>query len=87
MHIFRRLVPHKGRIAIVTDAGRDAVDADGTLDEGAGRGRRSRVVLTPQWLASSFAVAMSALSGQHAGICEAMVTTKPDHQGEREGNR
>ncbi len=23
----RRLVPHKGRIAIVTDAGRDAVDA------------------------------------------------------------
>src|SRR6266436_4400815 len=24
---FRRLVPHEGRLAIVTDAGRDAVDA------------------------------------------------------------
>jgi hypothetical protein len=27
----RRLVPLEGRIAIVTDAGRDAVDADGAL--------------------------------------------------------
>ena len=27
---------HKGRIAIVTDAGRDAVDAGGASDEGAG---------------------------------------------------
>jgi hypothetical protein len=27
LHIRSRLVPHKGRIAIVTDAGRDAVDA------------------------------------------------------------
>jgi hypothetical protein len=27
--------PDGGRIAIVTDAGRDAVDADGALDEGA----------------------------------------------------
>jgi hypothetical protein len=31
LHIFRRLVPHEGRIAIVTDAGRDAVDAGGAL--------------------------------------------------------
>src|ERR1700733_3547288 len=30
-----RLVPHEGRIAIVTDAGRDAVDARGASDEGA----------------------------------------------------
>jgi hypothetical protein len=29
----RRLVPHEGRIAIVTDAGRDAVDAVGAFDE------------------------------------------------------
>ena len=30
-----RLVPHEGRIAIVTDAGRDAVDARDASDEGA----------------------------------------------------
>src|SRR5436853_3785098 len=29
----RRLVPPKGRLAIVTNAGRDAVDADGAFDE------------------------------------------------------
>ena len=40
--------PTEGRIAIVTDAGRDAVDANGAFDESAGSGRRSRVVLTPQ---------------------------------------
>jgi hypothetical protein len=28
---YRRLVPPEGRLAIVTDAGRDAVDADGAL--------------------------------------------------------
>ena len=50
---FRRLVPLEGRFAIVTSAGRDAVDADGASDEGADCERRSRVVLTPQWLASS----------------------------------
>src|SRR6202051_1978195 len=52
-YIHRRPVPLEGRFAIVTSAGRDAVDADGASDEGIGRGRRSRVVLTPQWLASS----------------------------------
>jgi len=30
----------------VTNAGRDAVDADGAKDEGTGCGRRSRVVLS-----------------------------------------
>src|SRR5580700_1348495 len=40
--------PTEGRLAIVTDAGRDAVDADGASDEGARGGRRSRVVLTPR---------------------------------------
>jgi hypothetical protein len=40
--------PLEGRIAIVTDAGLDAMDADGATDEGTGCGRRSRVVLTPR---------------------------------------
>jgi hypothetical protein len=44
----RRLVPHEGRIAIVTDAGRDAVDAGALLTSALPRGRRSRVVLTPR---------------------------------------
>ena len=39
----------QGRIAIVTDAGRNAVDASGAFDEmRLARGRRSRVVLTPR---------------------------------------
>jgi hypothetical protein len=42
------LVPHEGRLAIVTDAGRDAVDAGGATDESTACGRRSRVVLTPR---------------------------------------
>ena len=32
----------------VTNAGRDAVDADGAVDDGAGGERRSRVVLMPR---------------------------------------
>ena len=51
------------------------------------RGRRSRVVLTPRRWRQVLRVAMSALAGWHAEIREAMVTTKPGHQGEREGNR
>ena len=35
LYRFRRLVPQEGRIAIVTDAGRDAVDADAPLTNGA----------------------------------------------------
>ncbi|MDR3484907.1 MAG: hypothetical protein P4M05_08340 [Bradyrhizobium sp.] len=35
LHVSRRLVPMEGRLAIVTDAGRDAVDAGGASDEGA----------------------------------------------------
>jgi hypothetical protein len=33
LHIPRRLVPSEGRLAIVTDAGRDVVDADGADNE------------------------------------------------------
>jgi hypothetical protein len=40
--------PQEGRLAIVTDAGRDAVDAVVSQDERHQRGRRSRVVLTPR---------------------------------------
>jgi hypothetical protein len=36
IYISRRPTPLEGRIAIVTDAGRDAVDAGGASDEGAG---------------------------------------------------
>jgi len=39
LHIPSRLVPHEGRIAIVTDAGRDAVDARAS---GAHGNRRAR---------------------------------------------
>ena len=45
----RRSVPIQGRIAIVTDAGWNAVDAGCAFDERRwARGRRSRVVLTPR---------------------------------------
>ena len=40
--------PTEGRIAIVTDAGLDAVDAAALLTNSACRGRQSRVVLAPR---------------------------------------
>jgi hypothetical protein len=40
--------PTEGRFAIVTDAGRDAVDASALLTNSARCGRRSRVVLMPR---------------------------------------
>src|SRR6266403_1675233 len=45
--------PTEGRLAIVTDAGRDAVDAAARETNAVCYVRRSRVVLTPQSLASS----------------------------------
>jgi len=45
--------PKEGRLAIVTNVRWDAVDARRAPDERALCGRRSRVVLTPQWLVSS----------------------------------
>jgi hypothetical protein len=48
LHVHRRLVPPEGRLAIVTNAGRDAVDGGGATDERTAGGRRSRVVLTPR---------------------------------------
>ena len=35
VYIHGHPVPHEGRLAIVTDAGRDAVDANSASDEGA----------------------------------------------------
>jgi hypothetical protein len=47
-YIPRCPVPPKGRIMIVANAGRDAVDAGGAQDESAECGRRRRVVLAPR---------------------------------------
>src|SRR3954452_3121289 len=46
--ITRAVSSHQGALAIVTDAGRDAMDADVLLTNSMGCGRRSRVVLTPR---------------------------------------
>jgi hypothetical protein len=76
-YIPHRLVPLEGRLAIVTNAGRDAVDAGGASDEGASCGRRSRVVLTPRrW---------RQVCGRQ--LSQATVANKPGHRGERGGNR
>src|SRR5882724_7584887 len=40
------VLPHRGVLRNVINAGRDAVDASCAFDEWRGRGRRSRVVLT-----------------------------------------
>jgi hypothetical protein len=45
--LIRPVPSHRGALANVINAGRDAVDAGGAKDEGAGRVRPSRVVLTP----------------------------------------
>jgi hypothetical protein len=75
--MFGRLVPLEGRLAIVTDAGRDAVDADGADNERHRGGRQSRVVLTPRrWRQVG-----------EKQFSPAMVATKPGHQGELGGNR
>src|SRR5712692_7395267 len=44
IHNSRRLVPHEGRIAIVTDAGRDAVDAAASGDARGWQGGSTRPV-------------------------------------------
>src|SRR2546430_14546529 len=44
----RRPVPKEGRLAIVTNAGRDAMDAAARETNADCCGRRSRVVLTPR---------------------------------------
>jgi hypothetical protein len=70
-------VPLEGRFAVVTDAGRDAVDAGGAADESAG----------PR-TAKSYGPDASTLAFKFAELfSQATVTKKPDHRGERGGNR
>jgi hypothetical protein len=67
----------EGRLAIVTNARRDAVDAGGASDEGAClRTAKSRGPDAPT-LASKLA----------QKTAPATVTKKPGHRGDREGNR
>jgi hypothetical protein len=67
----------RGGGAIVTDAGRDAVDAGGASDEGA-------CLRT----AKSCGPDASTLAFKSMEVTpSATVTTKPDHRGEYEGNR
>jgi len=74
--LIRPVPSHRGALRNVINAGRDAVDAGGAKDEGAVRVRRSRVVLTPQSLASSL-----------REEAQATVSSKRGHRGEREVSR
>jgi superfamily I DNA and/or RNA helicase len=69
--------PLQGRIAIVTDAGRDAVDAGGAKDEGADL--RTAKSCGPD--------ASTPASSWRKPFPPATVTNKPDHRGEHEGSR
>jgi hypothetical protein len=69
--------PPEGRLAIVTDAGRDAMDAGGASDEGAG-------LRTAKSCGPDASTPASSLRNTHP---QATVTRKPDRRGEHEGNR
>jgi hypothetical protein len=69
--------PTEGRLAIVTDAGRDAVDAGSAFDERRGRGRQNRVVLTPRRWRQVGENKFSPMT----------VTKKPDRRGEYDISR
>ena len=71
-----RPVPSEGRFAIVTDVGRDPVDAARSKDE------RQRLRT-----AKSCGSGASTLASSFVGDREATVTRKPDHREEHEGNR
>jgi hypothetical protein len=78
-HFISTAVPSQteGRLAIVTNAGRDAVDALALLTNSAGCGRQNRVVLTPR---------------RRRQVCgkrfpQATVTRKPDRRGEYDISR
>ena|SRR5580692_9774097 len=69
--------PTEGRFAVVTDAGRDAVDAGGAADESAGL--RTAKSCGPDASTLAFKSAQET--------APVTVTKEPDHRGEREGNR
>ena len=68
--------PTEGRLAIVTDAGRDAVDAGGALTKALGLRTAKSCGPDAPTLASSW-----------RDLLLTTVTTKPGHRGEHEGNR
>jgi len=68
--------PIEGRLAIVTDAGRDAVDADSAFDEW--RVRRTAKSCGPD--------APTLVSSWRSNSLTT-VANKPGHRGEHEGNR
>jgi hypothetical protein len=70
----RRPVPLEGRIAIVTNAGRDAMDAGGAIDESAGL--RTAKSCGPD--------ASTPASSRRENIPLATVTRKSDRRGEHE---
>jgi hypothetical protein len=76
-HICAHPTPLKGRIAIVTDVGRDAMDASGASDEGA-------------YLRTAKPCGPDASTLAFKSVQETApvtVTIKPDHRGELGGNR
>ena len=73
----RRPAPHEGRFAIVTNAGRDAMDADGAIDER--RLRRTAKSCGPD--------TPTLVSSRRKMIPPATVAKEPGHRGERGGNR
>src|SRR6478752_4136930 len=71
-----RLVPQRGARAIVTNAGRDAVDIDGADDD-----RRWR------WTAKSCGPGAPTLVSSLREDAQTTVANKHGHRGEHEGNR
>jgi hypothetical protein len=78
LYIVSRPIPHKGRIAIVTDAGWDAMDAGGASDEGA--------VLRTEELRGPDAPTLAS-SPREAKLLWGDGGKKAGHRGERRGSR
>jgi hypothetical protein len=83
---------------IVTNAGRDAVDADGASDEGAAsafakasadwhNARRSLWRRRVRWTEKSCGPGAPTLVSSWRNFPPATVANKPGHRGEHEGNR
>ena len=72
----RRVLTHRGALRNVINAGRDAVDADGAIDE-----RRQRRT------AKSCGPDTPTLGVKSAEVPPATVAKEPGHRGEHEGNR
>jgi hypothetical protein len=75
-YIAHRPVPQRGARAIVTDAGRDAMDIDGAEDD-----RRL------MWTAKSCGPDAPTLESSRWSNPPATVAKEPGHRGEHEGNR